>query len=98
MSLGGFLCSVEAGRSKVARRVTMEVRKVVLGPVLSPLGSLAIMALVDWIWRVTSWEFWCWAVRTEFHLMVFSFHRGARYLSSLLEYCRSLQCCLTSLS
>ena len=33
----------------MARRVSMEVRRAVLGPDLSPLGSLAKMALVGWI-------------------------------------------------
>ena len=86
MSLGSFLCSVKAGRSKVAGRVAMEVHKAVLGPGLSPLGSSAIMALVDWIWRVTSGGFWCWEVMTVFYWMTFSSHRGSRCLSSLQEY------------
>ena len=31
VSLGSFLCSVETGRSRVARRVSMEVRSADLG-------------------------------------------------------------------
>ena len=42
VSLGYFLCSVVASRSSVALRVSREARRAVLGPVLSPLGSLAM--------------------------------------------------------
>ena len=52
LSLGNFLCSVVAGRSSVARRVSREVRRAVLGPGLSPLGSLAMSAFVGEMWRV----------------------------------------------
>jgi hypothetical protein len=38
-SLGSFMCSIEAGRSRLARRLSIEVRSVVLGPGLFPLGS-----------------------------------------------------------
>ena len=50
--LGNFLCSVVAGRSSVARRVSREVRRAVLGPVWSPLGSLAMSAFAGEMWRV----------------------------------------------
>ena len=46
VSLGSFLCFVVAGRSSVALRVSREVRRAVSGPVLSPLGSLAISTSV----------------------------------------------------
>ena len=46
VSLGSFLCSVAAGRSSVALRVSKEVRRAVLGPVLSPFGSLAMSTFV----------------------------------------------------
>ena len=36
ISLGSFLCSVVAGRSRVALRVSKEARRAVLGLVLSP--------------------------------------------------------------
>ena len=49
VSLDSFLCSVEAGRGKVARRVSMEVRIVDSGPNLFPFGSLANMTLVAWM-------------------------------------------------
>ena len=49
VSLGSILCSVEAGKSRVARRVSIEVRSVDLGPSLFPLGSLACMTLVGWM-------------------------------------------------
>ena len=51
-SLGSFLSSVQAGRRRVALRVSREARREVLGPGLSPLGSLAMITLVGWIWSV----------------------------------------------
>ena len=42
VSLGSFMCYVVAGRSSVALRVSREVRRAVLGPGLSPFGSLAM--------------------------------------------------------
>ena len=52
VSLGSFLCSVVAGRSSVALRVFREVRRAVLGPVLSPLGSLVMSAFVSEMCKV----------------------------------------------
>ncbi len=52
VSLGNFLCSMVAGRSSVALRVYREVRRAVLGSVLSPLGSLAMSAFVGEMCRV----------------------------------------------
>ncbi len=52
VSLGNFMCSVVAGRSSVALRVSREVRRAGLGPVLSPLGSLAMSAFVGEMCRV----------------------------------------------
>ena len=52
VSLGSFLCFVVVGRSRVALRVSREVRREVLGPGLSPFGNLAMIALVGWICRV----------------------------------------------
>jgi len=46
VSLGSFLFYLVAGRSKVALTVTREVRRAVLGPVLSPFGSLATNTFV----------------------------------------------------
>jgi hypothetical protein len=46
VSLGSFLCSVVAGRSNVALRVSREVRRAVLGHALSPFGSLAMRTFV----------------------------------------------------
>ena len=46
LSLGSFLCSVLEGRSRVARRVSREVRRAVLGPVSSAFGSLAMSTVV----------------------------------------------------
>ncbi len=52
VSLGNFLCSVVTGRSSVALRVSREVRRAVLGHVLSPLGSLAMSKMVGEMCRV----------------------------------------------
>ena len=52
VSLGSFLCYVVAGRRRVALRVSMEVRRAVLGSVLSPFGSLAMIAFVGGMCRV----------------------------------------------
>ena len=46
VSLGSSLCSLVAGKSIVALRVSREARRAVLGPVLSPLGSLATSTAV----------------------------------------------------
>ncbi len=50
--LGSFLCSVVASRSSVAPRVSREVRRAVLGPVLFPFGSLAMSTIVGEMCRV----------------------------------------------
>ncbi len=52
VSLGSFLWSAVAGRISVALRVSMEVRRAVLGPVLSPFGSLAMITFVGGMCRV----------------------------------------------
>ncbi len=52
VSLRSFLSSVVAGRSRVALRISKEILIEVLGPDLSSLGSLAVMALVGWMWSV----------------------------------------------
>ncbi len=52
LSLGSLLCSVVAGSSSVALRVSREVRRVVLGPVLSPFGSLAMSTFVGEMCKV----------------------------------------------
>ena len=46
ISLGSFLCSVVAGRSSVALKVSREVRRAYLGPVLSPFGSVDMSTFV----------------------------------------------------
>ena len=50
--LGRFLSSEEAGSSRVALRESMALRRDVLTPGLSSLGSLATMTLAGCIWRV----------------------------------------------
>ena len=52
VSLGSFLSSLFVGRSRVALRVSREVRKEVSGPSLSPFGNLAMITLVGWICSV----------------------------------------------
>ncbi len=52
LSLGSFLCFVVAGSSSVALRVSREVRRAVLGLVLSPFGSLAMSTFVGEMCKV----------------------------------------------
>ena len=52
ISVGYFLSSAVAGRSREALRVSSEVRREVLGPGLSPFGSLAMIVFVGWMCRV----------------------------------------------
>ncbi len=52
VSLGSFLCSVVAGRSSAALRVSREVRRAVLRHVLSAFGSLATSTFFGEICRV----------------------------------------------
>ena len=52
VSLSTFLCYVLAGSSSVALRVSREVRRAVLGHVLSPLCSLAMSTFVGEMCRV----------------------------------------------
>ncbi len=52
VSLGSFVSSVVAGKRRVALRVSKKFRMEVIGPGLSPLGSLAMMTLVGWMWSV----------------------------------------------
>ncbi len=52
VSEGSFLNSVDAGRRRVALSVSMEVRREVLGPSLSPFGKMAMITLVGWMYRV----------------------------------------------
>ena len=51
VSLGSFLCSMVAGSSSVALRVSMEVRRAILGHALSPFDSLAMIAFVGGMCR-----------------------------------------------
>ena len=52
ISLGTFPSSVVDGKSKVALRISMEIRREVLGPYLSPFGNLAMITLLGWICNV----------------------------------------------
>ena len=56
LGFGIFLRSVVAGRSRVALRVSMAVQSAVLGPGLSPLGSLANIMFVGEMWYVAFGE------------------------------------------
>ena len=52
VSLGSFLCSVVEGRRRMALKVSREVRRAVLGPVLSAFGSLDSSTSVGAMCRV----------------------------------------------
>ena len=52
VSLGSFLCYVVASIISVALRVSREVRRAVLGPVLSPFGSLVMSTFVGEMCKV----------------------------------------------
>ena len=98
VSLGNFLSSEETGRSRVAMRESMVVRRDALIPTLSPFGSLAMMTSVDCTWGVQSLVVRLWIVMSLSQLCMSSSQRGARFLSSLWEYFTGLHCCRTSLS
>ena len=51
-SEGSFLNSVDAGKMRVALRVSIEVRREVLGPGLSPFGKRVMNTVVGWMCRV----------------------------------------------
>ncbi len=50
VSLGSFLCFVPASCRSVALRVFIAVLSCILGLVLMPLGSLAIIASIGCMW------------------------------------------------
>ena len=91
--LGSFLSSDVAGRSKVALRVSREVRIGDLGPGLSPFGNLAMMTLVGWICSVLSSLEWRCIVRRLFQFCSPNSQSGARYLTIFLDYCIGLHYC-----
>ncbi len=66
MSFGNFLCSVFAGRIRVALRVLMAVLSCSLGLYLCPFGSFANTAGVGWIWYVKVPSGSCILVISEF--------------------------------
>ena len=68
LGLGSFLCSVVAGRIRVALRMSMAVWSVVFGPGLSPLGSLASMTSVVEMWYVASYDSGLWEVINLCHV------------------------------
>ncbi len=85
------------GSRKVSRNVSREVRTAVLGPGLSPFGSLASMIPVGDMWYVGLSGFVsCDVIRLCLVCVIVS-QSCARCLSSLLEYCMGLQCCRTGL-
>ena len=77
-SVGSFLYSVVEGRSMVARSVSMEVRRDVLLPGLSPLGRRAKITLVGWMWSVKSYVVWRLIVMIDIHLYIPISHRGGK--------------------
>ncbi len=93
-----FLCSVEAGRSKVALRVSTVVRSAIVGLGLSQLGSLASTTLVGEMWYEASGEFAWLEVISLCHVYVFVSQSGARCFKILLEYNIGLELCLISFS
>ncbi len=66
-SFGSFLCSVLAGRRRVALRVLIAVLNCCLGLYLCPFGSFDITAAVGWIWYVRVPSGSCVLVISEFH-------------------------------
>jgi hypothetical protein len=82
VSLGSFLSSEVAGRSRVALRVSREVRKEILGPGLSPFGSLTMITMVGWIWSMLTLLEWRCIAMSLFQSCSPSSQRGARCLSS----------------
>ncbi len=85
MSLGSFLCSVPASCRSVALRVFIAVLSCILGLVLKPLGSLASITSVGWMWYVCVVLEVCFLVRIYSHVFVPVSQSGARCLRSLLE-------------
>ena len=76
VSLGSFLCSVAAGRSSVAMRMSIKVRREVLGPGLPPFGSLAMITFVGGMFWVQCSLVWRCVVSRLFQLCSPSSHRG----------------------
>jgi len=52
VSEGSFLNYVDTGRKRVALSVSMDVRREVLGPGLSPFGNPVMITVVGWMCRV----------------------------------------------
>ena len=84
-SLGNFLCSVPASCRSVALRVFIAVLRCILGLFLMPLGSLASITSVGWMWYVCVVLEVCFLVRISSHVLVPVSQSGARCLKSLLE-------------
>ena len=82
---GNFLCYVPASCKSVALRVFIAVLSCILGLVLLPLGSLASIASVGWMWYECVVLEVCFLVRISSHLHVPVSQSGARCLRSLLE-------------
>ncbi len=85
LGFGSFLCSVEAGNSKVALKVSMAVRSAVFGLSLSDLGSLARRTLVGEMLYETSGACVCWEVSCFCHVYVFVSQSGGSCFRSLSE-------------
>ena len=85
MSFGSVLFSVFASWRRVALRVFIAVLSCILGLVLMPLGSFAIVAGVGWMWYVVVPLGLCVLVMRVCHWVTPVSHSGARCLRSLLE-------------
>jgi hypothetical protein len=85
VSLGNFLCSVPASCRSVALRVFIAVLSCILGLVLMPLGSLASITSVGWMWYVCIVLEVCFLGSISSYAHVPVSQSGARCLRSLLE-------------
>ncbi len=83
--LGSFMCSVPVSCRRVALRVFIDVRSCILGLVLMPLGSLAIMASVGCMWYVCVLLGVYFVVSMACHVLIPVSQSAARCLRSLVE-------------
>ncbi len=84
-SLGSFVCSVPASCRSVALRVSIVVLSWIFGLVMMPLGSLASVTSVGWMWYVCVVLEVCSLVRISSHVLVPVPQSRARCLRSFLE-------------
>ena len=85
--LGNFLCFLLAGRMRVALRDSIIVRRNSFVPVLSPLGSLAMMTLMGCHGECSSRLCGVVMLRVYSSIECQVIKRETRCLRSLWEYC-----------